>query len=403
MKRIIVLIDGTWDKADDRFPTNVVKLDAAYKRIIPPFIKPSADDGTKQICLYHPGVGAFGDLFKRVLGGAIGFGLKKIILDAYQSIVAAYAPGDEIYIFGFSRGSYAARALAALIGVSGIQRQASDEGSELAWRHYRIAPSVRSGQQFAGRSEKETLRRYHALEASNALHAERTIKCVGVWDTVGSYGIPAGFGLASLARYITWICLGFHDTYFGNHIDVGLHAVSVDERRRPFVPTFWTIPVGEQPRGHVEQTWFAGVHSNVGGGYRDCGLSDRALIWMIARVQALTKLEFDVASIQDKVKPNLDGKVEDSLKGALISKWFPHVRRILPRHAIDHGAFRNKENPHEERINERVHWSVIKKLGRRDVVFGIPDTPYEPPNVPGNIEPGRIAEATAEELALAGE
>jgi Uncharacterized alpha/beta hydrolase domain (DUF2235) len=113
---------------------------------------------------------------------------------------------------------------------------------------------------------------------------------------VGSYGIPAGFGLAPLARYVALIFLGFHDTSFGEHVDVGLHAVAIDEHRRPFVPTFWTIANGQQPRGHVEQTWFAGSHCNVGGGYPDSGLSDLALIWMVARVRALTGLEFDLLS-----------------------------------------------------------------------------------------------------------
>jgi hypothetical protein len=85
-----------------------------------------------------------------------------------------------------------------------------------------------------------------------------------VWDTVGSYGIPAGLGLAPLARYFALFVLGFHDTSFGDHVEVGLHAVAVDEHRRPFVPTFWTIPRGQKPKGHVEQTWFAGAHCNVG-------------------------------------------------------------------------------------------------------------------------------------------
>ena len=130
-----------------------------------------------------------------------------------------------------------------------------------------------------------------------------------MWDTVGSYGIPAGFGLAPLARYIALIFLGFHDTSFGEHVDVGLHAVAVDEHRRPFVPTLWTIAKGQQPRGHVEQTWFAGAHRNVGGGYPDSGISDLALIWMIARVRALTGLEFDMASVKSNAKPNIGGAV----------------------------------------------------------------------------------------------
>jgi hypothetical protein len=227
-----------------------------------------------------------------------------------------------------------------------------------------------------------------------------------VWDTVGSYGVPAGVGLAPLARYISLLFLGFHDTRFGEHIEVGLHAVAVDEHRRPFVPTFWTIPKGQRPRGHVEQTWFAGVHCNVGGGYPDSGLSDEALIWMIARVQALTGLEFDVANVRAATKANLDGGIVDSAKDWIIDKTFPHRRIILPANAIHHGYFSNTENPKEDRINERIHWSVVQKRGHLCTMFPDsksvhgPKSPYEPLNGPTIIPPDRIADITPEEKAL---
>jgi hypothetical protein len=172
-----------------------------------------------------------------------------------------------------------------------------------------VPPAVRKAQTEADATDHVVIQRYRSLVDHNAFHGDRSVKCVAVWDTVGSYGVPRGFGFAPLARYITLLFLGFHDTRFGGHVDVGLHAVAIDERRRPFVPTFWTIPKGQQPRGHVEQTWFAGVHCSVGGGYADAGLSDRALIWMIARVQALTGLEFDSIAVKASTKPNIDGEV----------------------------------------------------------------------------------------------
>ncbi|MGC2223054.1 MAG: DUF2235 domain-containing protein, partial [Methylocella sp.] len=215
-----------------------------------------------------------------------------------------------------------------------------------------------------------------------------------------SYGVPAGFGFAPLARYITLLFLGFHDTRFGDHIDVGLQAVAIDERRRPFVPTFWTIPKGRQPRGHVEQTWFAGVHSSVGGGYADAGLSDQALIWIIARVQVLTGLEFDTAAVKASMKPNIDGEVVNSSQGWLISQLLPYKRTILSPDAIHHGIFFNTRNPAEERINERVHWSVLAKRGRPCTYYGKPNTPYAPPNLPSNIPAQKVATITPEERAL---
>jgi len=395
MKRIAVLIDGTWNKEGSGADTNVAKLDSARK--IQAFIKATAADGTLQHVHYHDGVGTEGDLIQKLLGGFIGLGLKKIIQDVYEFIVADYAAGDELYIVGFSRGAYAARALAGLIGASGIQRKLDANVFEVAWQHYRVAPAVRKQPQTAGSSDRKTLADYNMLATKQSFHDTRTITCVGVWDTVGSYGIPAGIGLAALARYFTLAMLGFHDTSFGDHVKVGLHAIAVDERRRPFVPTFWTILKGEKPKGHVEQTWFAGAHSNVGGGYSDSGLSDEALIWMIARVQALTGLEFDVQAVKSNTKPNIGGVVVDSAQGWPIDHMFPHYRAILSPIAIHHGYFSNSEDPTEEHINERVHWSVIAKRA------GTAANRYSPPNLPTNIRPEKIAEITNEERVLLGQ
>jgi len=244
MKRIVALIDGTWNNEGSGAYTNVAKLDSGNK--IQTFIRATAGDGTPQRVHYHDGVGSDGDFAQKLLGGAIGLGLKKIIQEVYEYIVTDYASGDELYIFGFSRGAYAARALAGLIGASGIQRRLDANVFEVAWQHYRVAPAVRKEPETAGMSDRKTLADYNALAAKQSFHDTRTITCVGVWETVGSYGIPAGIGLAPLARYFTLLTLGFHDTSFGDHIKVGLHAVAVDEHRRPFVPTFQKekIPTG---------------------------------------------------------------------------------------------------------------------------------------------------------------
>jgi uncharacterized protein (DUF2235 family) len=401
MKRIIILIDGTWNQEGIGDDTNIARLDPNYAGAGMPLIKAVSSAGILQKAFYHKGVGAESDLVKRLLGGAIGLGLKKIVEDAYRTVVENYEQGDEIYISGFSRGAYAARALAGLIGASGIQRTTNQRGFDIAWDHYRVDPAVRAGTRAAGSSDAKTISNFNDATAQNAFHADNKIKCVAVFDTVGSYGIPAGIGLAPLARYVALVFLGFNDTKFGEHIDVGLHAVAVDERRRPFVPTFWTAPKGRPPRGHVEQTWFAGVHCNVGGGYRDSGLSDAALIWMVARIEALTGLEFDPVRVKDVTRPaNADGEVYDSSKGWIVDEMFPHSRVVLSPDAIEHGAFANTANPGEEHINERIHWTVMKKRGRPCTYFGVPNTPYEPPNVAAAIPPDKIAAITPEEQAL---
>jgi uncharacterized protein (DUF2235 family) len=401
MKRIVVLIDGTWCDEDSQFDTNIAKLDPSNAKIKPPLIKPQAADGTLQKAFYHPGVGAEPDLVRRLLGGAIGLGLKKIVQDAYHTVVDNYESGDELYLVGFSRGAYAARALGGLIGASGIQRQKDDKTFEVAWNNYRVKPAVRQASQPASASDNAAIESFKAKASQNAFHPERSIKGIAVFDTVGSYGVPAGFGLTALARYWALWTLGFHDTTIGQTVAVGLHAVAVDERRRPFVPTFWTCPKDKPPRTHVEQTWFAGVHSNVGGGYADAGLSDVALLWMIARIEALTGLEFDPAAAKAATSAvNLDGEVVDSSQGWIIDQLFPHYRVVLSPDAIEHKAFANTPNPKWENIDERVHWSVVKKRGRPCTYYGKPDAPYEPRNLPAAIPPAKIADITQEESAM---
>jgi uncharacterized protein (DUF2235 family) len=392
MKRVVILIDGTWNKEGITGNTNVAALDPGNQIVTRAFIKTSAADGIAQHVHYHDGVGAEGDLFKKLLGGAIGLGLKQIIRECYEFVVTDYTAGDEIYLIGFSRGAYAARALAGLIGASGIQRTTDAAVFETAWQHYRVKPAARANPQMASSSERTVIAGYAA--AGSSFHDTRTVKCVAVWDTVGSYGIPAGLGLAPLARYFALLTLGFRDTSFGDHVEVGLHAVAVDEHRRPFVPTFWTIPRGQKPKGHVEQTWFAGSHCNVGGGYPDPGLSDQALVWMIARLQALTGLEFDIDAVKAGTHPNISGAVVDSTIGWPIDHAFPHYRRILSPVAIHHGYVSNTADPSEEHINERIHWSVIAKHQAQTTPL------YAPPNLPAHIPGEKIAGLTEQERQL---
>ena len=400
MKRIVILVDGTWNEEGKGNDTNIAKLDPNNKPAGASLIKGEGADGTKQLVFYHDGVGNDPDLLKHLLGGAIGIGLRKIVQQCYQKIAENYLPGDEIYILGFSRGAYAARALAGLIGASGIQRTADTNVFDAVWNNFRVAPDVREGKKAANSGDQKVIDAFNKAAAQNTIDASPRIRCVGVFDTVGSYGVPAGIGLAAIGRYFTLAFLGFHDTEIGDHVDIGLHAVAVDERRRPFVPTFWTAPKAQPPRTHVEQTWFAGVHCNIGGGYPDSGLSDQALIWMIARIQALTALEFDIAQVKAATHPNVNGEVVDSSKGWIIDETFPHGRIILSPDAIEHGFFFSTANSDEMHVNERVHWSVMKKRGQKCTVFGVPDTPYAPPNLPASIRPDQIADITPEEQAL---
>lgn len=386
MIRNIVLLDGTWNTL--RSGTNIAKM-SREPEILSRLILPD-HQGVRQDVKYFKGVGTSDDAFQRIIGGAVGIGLRAIVQDAYNWVIDNYHDDQELYIYGFSRGAYAARALAGLIGASGIPKQKDKRLLDIAWTNFRARTDAKSGAPPQGRD----------------IQANNRVKLLGVFDTVGSYGVPAGIGVAATARYISRAVFGFNDTHFGEHVEHGLHAVGVDERRRPFTPTFWTVRKDETPPANVEQTWFAGVHSNVGGGYDDKRLSDLALTWMIARTRALTDLGFDLAAAKAALHPDIDGEVYDSTKGYLIDANFPRFREILAPGAVGHFAMSNADDPDEKHINERVHWSVLAKLGRKCTFYGKPDTPYDPPNLRAAMERlgqglgGAVASPTPEEVEM---
>ena len=385
MIRNIILLDGTWNTPRDF--TSICKKswdEKVAERLIPP----KGADGVEQNVRYFSGVGAEG--FK-IVGGAAGLGLRTIVQDAYNWVVDNYRDDQELYIYGFSRGAYAARALAGLIGDCGIRKTKDKSIFDIAKANKSAKKASQSG----------------APPSGPDVQANNRIKLLGVFDTVGSYGVPAGFsGLAPLGRYVTLAVFGgFEDTQLGPHVDHALHAIGVDERRRPFTPTFWTVKKGDPLPSNIEQNWFPGVHCNVGGGYPEAGLSDIALIWMIARTQALTGLSFDEAAIRRALKPNIDGNIPNSAEKYPIDRNFPRSREMFPAGAPANSLVSSSGDPAEEQVNEKVHWSVLAKLGRSCNIYGA-NSRYDPPNLKeamarlGSNLAGRVASITEEEARL---
>jgi uncharacterized protein (DUF2235 family) len=213
-----------------------------------------------------------------ILGGAFGTGLWQKIKDGYTKIAHVYEQGDELFIFGFSRGAFTARSLAGMIAVCGLPTaNFTDELVNLAFDAYR--------DQVHRAAKLEKLTPWKMFPAD--------IKMVGVWDTVGALGIPAVVGLVDPIFY------GFLDTSLNPKIKNAFHAIAMDERRAEFMPTLWSgTPTADQ---HVEQVWFTGAHSDVGGGEADAvpgvpELSDIPLSWMIDRGRDLgLQVDEDVA------------------------------------------------------------------------------------------------------------
>jgi hypothetical protein len=248
-KRIIFCADGTWDSTPD--DTNVYKL---FKAI--PIT-------AAQVAYYDDGVGSDGTPFEKLTGGAMGQGIFQKIMDGYTKIAHVYDPGDEIFIFGFSRGAYTARSLAGMIAICGLPAES-------------VAPKLANDAFQAYRNPA-----LRAAFAANYQLFDAKLTMVGVWDTVGALGIPAIVGGVDPVQD------GFLDTNLHPDVLNAYQALSIDERRAEFPPTLWTPPNPPVAGQTLAQVWFAGVHCDVGGGYPETGLSDITFGWMLGKAQAL--------------------------------------------------------------------------------------------------------------------
>lgn len=292
MRRLIVCCDGTWNRADQErngvaCPTNVVRM--AYSSA-------KSDGATPQIIYYDQGVGT-GNLIDRVSGGAFGEGLEENVHDAYRFLVGNYEQGDEIFLFGFSRGAFTARSIGGMIRKCGIIKRAS------AWTYPKALRLYKS----AARPDDDAPMRFRA-EHSVTGEEPIAIKFIGVWDTVGSLGIPMR-GL----RWLTRQRYQFHDTELSGCVQHAYHALAIDERRAPFVPTLWLDR--PKPGQTVEQVWFSGAHSDVGGGYAVAGLSDIALAWMLEKAQACGLVLDPTARPVHTLDPRPTAELHDSKTG----------------------------------------------------------------------------------------
>lgn len=251
MKRIIILADGTWNSPEKGAPTHVLRLARG--------IAPVDNNQNKQVVFYDWGVGTDR---KKVAGGLTGEGIDKNIQDCYRFIVHNYQPDDQLFFFGFSRGAYTVRSLAGFIRNCGILKRAHADRIPEAYRLYRgrtasTSPDAPRAKQFR--------KKFAIADLS-------PIEYVGVWDTVGALGIPITFwGLLDNKEFL------FHDTEPSKIIRHARHAVSIDESREDYAPALWTV----KPGIDLMQVWFAGVHSDVGGGYEDHSLGDFAAEWIL--------------------------------------------------------------------------------------------------------------------------
>jgi uncharacterized protein (DUF2235 family) len=321
MKRLVFCFDGSWNRLNADCPTNVV--------LIAESVRPTARDGKTQIVYYDEGVGTGTE--GKYRGGALGAGLLANLREAYRFLIFNYEPGDEIFIFGFSRGAFTARSFAGFIRHVGVLDINSASQIDQALGLYKGALTK------AGDDNPETMKfraEYSTSVCVSELDREwraenisgfdansipiLQIKYVGVWDTVGSLGWP------NVLPGSKWLNrkLGFHDMRLTRKVQSARHALALDERRKLFRPTIWknvaelNKACGKDhyaPDAPYQQRWFPGVHGSVGGGGLKRELSDGALSWILVGAR---RAHLDVSTVASsrvyQMKPDSAGPLQDN-------------------------------------------------------------------------------------------
>ena len=344
-KNIAFFADGTWngpgqDENNDGVPdpTNVFRLFDHLEGADTPETKllqneqeqvaRAAAGSVTQVSKYLHGVGDSRNAIHKIIGGTFGAGMINRIVRGYTFISRSYEPGDRIYIVGFSRGAYTARALGGMICSQGLLKAERFNGLEdheaayrlgiAAWTRYREAAGKRG-------SFLEFVKFRSEVEVSDEdLRRDVEIEAIGAWDTVGSLGIPdytAADGRGDVFQ--------FADTKLNPKVRHGFHALSIDERRADFVPTLWDSRKG------ITEVWFAGAHADVGGGYAVRHLSDIALLWMGERLKEAGLL----------IRPELSQALSPNPLGESHAPWekvpwkgLPFKHRSIPKGALLHDS-----------------------------------------------------------------
>lgn len=320
MKRILIFADGTWQSPRKTYPTNVLRMARA--------VKPVDSIGNDQVVFYDWGVGTDR---KKFSGGLSGVGINKNIQDCYRFIVQNYDPNDELYFFGFSRGAYTVRSLGGFIRNCGILKRKHANRIHEAFDLYR----AREASTHPNSPKPKAFRKRYAVADKSR------IRFIGVWDTVGALGIPIPFlGALGDERYL------FHDVEPSSIVDVARQALAIDENREDFQPAIWVEKAGLD----LLQVWFAGAHSDVGGGYKTRGLSDIAIKWLLDEARA-AGLEMET-HLTSSIAPKPSDRLHNERKGIYkLRKEFNrakdkdfHDRVPLKKDAVIHASVRARWN-----------------------------------------------------------
>lgn len=413
-KSLVLFSDGTGNSSAKLFKTNVWRMYEAVD------LGPAAGEKRPQISYYDDGVGTSSFKPLAALGGAFGWGLKRNVLDIYRYACRNFREGDDIYVFGFSRGAFTARLVVALIAAEGLVRSESE--AELrhktlrAYRRFRtpllprrlqwptrLARRVRDG--LAGMWDRVRGRQpYDSTE-----NVRTPIRFIGVWDTVGAYGGP----IVEITRAVdTWFFrLSMPDYKLNEHVQCARHALAIDDERDAFHPLLWDevheealVRARKVSADRLLQVWFSGMHSDVGGGYPDESLSYVSLLWMMEQAEHAGLRTLEVIKDRILALASSYGPLHDSRSG--IGAYYRYQPRKIAAwlHPIDQRMVSLQDpaiaeadgRPHGLLRTVRVHESVINRIATgtdRYAPITLPDT-FEviPPEERGETAPQPVSD-----------
>ena len=371
MKRLALFSDGTGNSSAKAEKTNVWRLFEAL------------DQATfDQLAKYDDGVGTSSNKYLAAIGGAFGYGLKRNVIDLYKFVCRNYdgEAGDKIYGFGFSRGAFTIRIVAALIATQGVVKGRSESelhaNALIAYRQYRA-------ERFKSWSPIVIVARWlrdHVLMpwSGIALRKHRAsrrpgsvpIEFLGLWDTVGAYGMPIDelkWGFDKLL----WPMVAV-DRHLSTVVRYCSHALALDEQRQTFTPTLFdetyeaaAVKAGTVPSGRLTQVWFCGVHSNVGGGYPEDKLSLVPMDWIASQAVA-AGLRFDTAMLaESSAERSGYARIYDSRAG--VAAYYRYRPRTIE---ADH-------YPNGQPIRPIIHGSVMMRLAKGSDAYAPISLPAE--------------------------
>ncbi|MCB0873025.1 MAG: DUF2235 domain-containing protein [Thermoleophilia bacterium] len=350
MKHLALFLDGTW--ADPAANTNVSTLHRLTAEV--------DAEGNEQRARYDAGVGTtWGE---RLRGGMFGFGLMQNVTEAYTWLVENYSDGDQIHLFGYSRGAFTARSVAGVIARCGLAREPDPATIDRLIARYRspqaVTPIVRLG--WMSTEERSGLPEEDRWVFDHSRRVD--VHFIGVWDTVGSLGVP--FPVLRRLPLIGKYAQQFHNTNPSTLYKNMFHALAINENRGPFSATLWTeFSTDGSPEGLVkkdqtiEQRWFIGSHGNVGGGGADNPLATVPCAWMQQRAIACG-LTFTNEIVPDPRAAT--APIGDSYRGFMKGLY----RRFRPRHwrEIDRPARATTSmTGFSHTLNETIDESVFER------------------------------------------